>query len=176
MSKEKVILLVVAFHNYQPIEYGDTKQVLASAGLLVKTASDQMGTATTKDGSTTSVDIVLSDVNPADYAGVFFIGGPGALEHLDTQESNRILNEAMLAQMPYGAICIAPRILAKANVLTGKKATGWDDDGKLAEIFAQNNVEYVREPVVVDGNVVTANGPGAAREFGEAIAHLLVRL
>jgi putative intracellular protease/amidase len=32
---------------------------------------------------------------------------------------------------------------------------------------------FVDRPVVVSGNVVTANGPPAAREFGKALAGVL---
>lgn len=163
------ILLVVAGEGFQQREYFDTKKVLEDAGFLVKTASDISGEAVAQDGSHVGIDVVLEKVNPIEFDGIFFIGGPGTLEHLDNQESNRILNEMMILQRPYGAICIAPRILAKAHVLVGKRATGWDGDNELAHIFAQNNVAYVREPVVVDGNIVTGNGPGAAMDFGAAI-------
>lgn len=169
----KKVLLVIASNGFQPKEYGDTKAALEAGGFLVQIASDRKGEALATDGSSTLVDVVLEKVNVQEFDGVFFIGGPGALEHLDNQESNRILNEAMIAQKPYGAICIAPRILAKAHVLVGKQATGWDQDGKLAEIFTQNNVESLKEDVVVDGNIVTANGPLAAKAFGEAIVDIL---
>ncbi len=169
----KKILLVIVGVGFQQKEYFDTREVLEAAGFRVTTASDISGEATAKDGSTVAVDVILEKVDPKNFDGIFFIGGSGALEHLDNQESNRILNEAMILQKPYGAICIAPRILARAHVLVGKKATGWDGDGILAQIFAQNNVEYIREPVVVDGNIVTGNGPDVAREFGGAIVQLL---
>ncbi len=171
----KKVLLVIASNGFQPKEYFDTKIALENGEVEVLTASDMVGEALAKDGATkVQVDVVLNKVNVNEFDGVFFIGGPGALQHLDNQESNRILNEVMILQKSYGAICIAPRILAKAHVLVGKKATGWDEDGKLSEIFAQNNVEYVREDVVVDGMIVTANGPLAAKAFGEAIVKTLV--
>jgi len=169
----KNILLVIAGEGFQQKEYFDTTEVLKQAGFRVTTASDVSGVAASQDGSRVVVDMILEKVNPDCFDGIFFIGGPGALQHLDNQESNRILNEMMILQRPYGAICIAPRILAHAHVLVGKRATGWDEDNELAQIFAQNNVEYVRESVVVDGNIVTGNGPAAAREFGEAIVSVL---
>lgn len=167
------VLLVIASQGFQHIEYRVPKQLLLEAGFIVVTASDALGVAVGKDGSEQVVDVELSAVDMKNYDALYFIGGPGALEHLDNQESNRIVNEAMILQKPYGAICISPRILARANVLVGRKATGWDGDGELAGIFANNNVEYVREPVVVDGNVITGNGPEAAEEWGKAIVALL---
>lgn len=165
----KKILLVIASNGFQPIEYSVPKQLLTEAGFVVVTASDAAGVARASDGSEQQVDVELSEVEAKNYDGIYFIGGGGALEHLDNQESNRILNEAMILQKSYGAICISPRILARANVLVGKRATGWDEDGELAEIFETNNVEYVRQPVVADYDVITGNGPGAAKDWAEAI-------
>ncbi|MBI4427225.1 MAG: DJ-1/PfpI family protein [Candidatus Magasanikbacteria bacterium] len=171
MSKK--ILFVIASEGFQPIEYGDAKKVLEAAGLIVVTASDHVGAAVARDGSTAAVDLLVKDVIPEDYDGLFFIGGPGALEHLDNEDSYKLLREWQKTGKPYGAICISPRILAKAGVLRNKKATGWDGDGELADIFVDNGVEYVRQPVVVDGNVVTGNGPSAARDWGEKIGGIL---
>ncbi len=72
-----------------------------------------------------------------------------------------------------GAICIAPTILAYAGVLEGKKATVWNQDGKQAEILTKNGAEFVDELVVVDGKIVTANGPPAAEAFGKKILEML---
>ncbi|MBI4993024.1 MAG: DJ-1/PfpI family protein [Candidatus Magasanikbacteria bacterium] len=180
----KKILFIIASEGFQPIEYGDAKKVLEAAGHQVVAVSDMAGKAIAKDGSAVEVDLIVSELNarrdlsPAlssaeerehNYDGLFFIGGPGALEHLDNEDSYKLLREWQKTGKPYGAICISPRILAKAGVLQNKKATGWDSDGELARIFADNGVEYVRQPVVVDGNVVTGNGPSAAREWGEKI-------
>jgi protease I len=168
------VLFVIASHGYQHVEYGVPKKFLEERGVDVVTASDAAGKATGNDGSMVDVDVVLDEVDPAQYDGIFFIGGPGAIEHLNNGQSHRILNETMLQEKAYGAICVSPRILAEAHVMTGKKATGWDGDDALAVLFAQHNVTYVRDPVVVDGNVVTANGPDAAQAFAEAIHYAIL--
>lgn len=119
-------------------------------------------------------DLTLSEVNLVDYDGVFAIGGPGALEYLDNEETARIYKEAQaMGDYPYGAICISPRILAKAGVLTGKRATGWDNDDKLQDIFDRYGVIRVKEPVVTDGIVITADGPAAAHDFGKKIVEVV---
>lgn len=170
----KNILLVVASDGYQSLEYSVTKKVLEDANFVVTTGSDADLQAVADDKTFAKVDITLEKIYSQNFDGIFFIGGPGALACLDNQESNRILNEAMILQKVYGAICIAPRILARAHVLVGKKATGWDEDDALSQIFSQNNVEYIREGVVVDENVITARDRYVAREFGEAIVKFFI--
>jgi protease I len=170
---EKPVLLVVANEGYQQVEYNETKKAIESAGLKVVTASNAATPAIAKDGSTTDIDVVLDKVNPAHYAGIFVIGGPGALENLDNPQTHKILQKAVELGIPHGAICVSPRILAKAGVLKNKKATGWNDDKALASIYEESDTIYVKEPVVVDHLLITATGPDAAKQFGTHIAQLI---
>ncbi len=169
----KTIVLLVASDGYQPVEYGVTKDVLLQQNINVLTASDKPGTATAKDGSTTTVDLTIDRINPQTIDGLFIIGGPGALTWLDTPEVHKILQELMALSKPYGSICISSRILAKAGVLGSKKATGWDGDDKLNGIFEEHAVTYVREPSVVDGHIVTATDPASAESFGRNILKVI---
>lgn len=171
--KPKQVLFVVAHQGYQPIEYTVPKKILEEAGYKVVTASNKSGTATASDGSETTVDVPLSKVHVADYDGVFFIGGPGALENLDNPTSNKIVKQAWKEHKVIGAICVATRILAKAGILEGKQATGWDGDNELVELYKKHLVNYIKEDVVVDSPVVTAIGPTAAEQFGQNCVILL---
>jgi putative intracellular protease/amidase len=172
MSNSK-ILFVVAHEGYNSIEYSVPKKILNDAGYTVVTASDKEGTATASDGNSLSVDIPLHKVQPALYEGIFFIGGPGALKHLDNETSYSIIKTADNAKKLLGAICIATRILAKADVLKGKQATGWNGDGELATVYQEHDVRYVNQSVAVDETFITATNPDAAHEFGEQILTLL---
>jgi len=165
----KQVLLVIAYQEYQPIEYGIPKKSLEDAGIMVVTASDKLGTALATDDHKVLVDVELSSTQADRYDGIFFIGGSGALEHLDNQTSYKLIQDAYKLNKLFGAICISPRILAHAGVLRNRKATGWDEDNQLTAIFNKYQVTYVKEPVVVDGNIITAVGPKAAFEFGQAI-------
>ncbi|MBA3751324.1 DJ-1/PfpI family protein [Candidatus Dependentiae bacterium] len=172
MAKHTIVLLI-AHEGYQQIEYGVTAEILKSENVQVITASNQLGYATAKDTSSTSIDMTIDQINPTLYDGLFIIGGPGALDSLNTPLVHGLLEQMMALDKPYGAICISSRILAQAHVLAGKKATGWDEDGALEEIFKDHGVIYSKEPVVTDGKVVTATGPDAAQEFAQAILQVL---
>lgn len=172
---EKPVLLVVANEGYQQVEYGETKKALEDAGIRVATASNSATPAIAKDGSTTTVDVVIDKIDLAKYAGIFLIGGPGALENLDNAATHELLKKAAAQQIPIGAICISPRIIAKAGLLKGKKATGWDQDKQLPSIYEESETIYVKEPVVIDELIITATGPESARQFGNHIAQLIKR-
>ena len=69
------------------------------------------------------------------------------------------------------AICAAPSVvLGLLPTLEGKKMTCYDG---FEEALQAKGVEYVKEGVVVDGNIITGRGPGWAVEFGLAILSLI---
>ena len=65
------------------------------------------------------------------------------------------------------AICAAPSVvLGLLPELEGRKMTCYDG---FEDTLTAKGVEYVKEGVVVDGNIITGRGPGWAVEFGLAI-------
>ena len=69
------------------------------------------------------------------------------------------------------AICAAPSVvLGLLPTLEGKKMTCYDG---FEEALQAKGAEYVKEGVVVDGNIITGRGPGWAVEFGLAILSLI---
>ena len=169
----KKALLIIAHEGYQQGEYNTPKAFLTQAGVQVETASNKPGAAIAKDGTTTIVDMVLVDVAVGQYDAIVFIGGPGAMDNLDNDYSYDIARHAVEDGIPLAAICIAPRILAKAHLLTGRQATGWDGDGQLSDMFFTYGIEYVNQDVVVDGLIITATGPHAAQEFSRQVLMLI---
>lgn len=174
-TMSKKVLFIIASRDFQIIEYETPKAVLEKAGIGVVIVSDVKGEAVASSGKKVAVDLLVSEVNVENYDGLFVIGGQGALGHLDNQTTYDLLKKWQTTGKPYGAICISPRILAHAGVLQGKKATGWNGDGELAGILSAGGAEFVDESVVVDGNIVTGNGPSAAGEWGSEIVRLLTK-
>ena len=174
----KKVLLVIASKGFQPIEYGVTREILESEDIKVETASDAkdlLGNAISSDKQPVKVDYLLLDVNVDHYDGLFIIGGPGAMEHLDNANMYRLIREMdRRFNKIYGAICISTRILANADVLQDRKVTGWDKDNELASILKDVGAQYIRDQdVVVDDNIITATGPDVAQEFAQAILKTL---
>lgn len=167
------IALLVASMGYQPMEYNVPLNFLKENGIQVITASDKPGTAKSSHLGTTSVDMTIDQLNPQELDGLFLVGGPGALHYLNNKKVHTLLQTMQKLKKPIGAICISPRILATSGVLNNKNATGWNDDQKLPDIFKQHHVNFMQKDVVVDGNIVTANGPLAAQEFAQEILKIL---
>jgi len=108
-------------------------------------------------------DAALADVLGQAFDMITLPGGLPGADHLDRDPRIHQLLQQMQAQGAYTtAICAAPRVLANAGVLNGKRATGFP--GQLETLSAQT-FELVDAPVVVDGKVITSKGPGTAMEF-----------
>ena len=173
--ENKKIVMIIAFRDFRDEEYFIPKVILEGVGAKIQTASSQKGTAIGASGGEVEVDLLLGEIDPADFDCVVFIGGAGAPKHLDNEDSYRIARETIAQKKVLAAICIAPAILAKAGVLEGKKATVWTStiDKSAARILEENGTEYISDPVVVEGNIVTGAGPFAASQFGEKIIEVL---
>jgi len=173
--KDKKVLFVVAFNDFQDFELKNTKKVLKSAGAKIEICSSSLGTARGKHGSEVKVEVLINDVDVSNYEAVIFVGGPGAVEYLNSEYAYNVIREAVEKKKVLGAICMAPQIFAKSGILEGKKATVFtsDYDKSGIKILEENKAVYIDEEVVADGIIISANGPDAAEKFGKKILEVL---
>ncbi len=169
--------LIIAFRDFRDEEYFGTKEVLENRGFKTKTFSNEKGIALGRFGGEVKVDNLIDDLNVDEFDAVVFIGGPGATKFLDNDISYRIARQALDRGKILAGICIAPMILAKANVLKGKKCTVWssDLDKSAIRILKEKGGIYEDKSVVADENVITADNYEAARAFGQSIADVLTK-
>jgi protease I len=169
------VLFVIAHENFQDNEFGIPRDILKAKGCKIVVASSGSSTATGALGGKVTPDISLDEALSRidEFNAVIFIGGGGASEYFNSPVAHQIARDA---KDVVAGICIAPVILANAGVLDGKKATVWDDGkGTQKKLIESKGAVFVSQPVVVDGKLVTANGPSAAKLFGERIAELLAK-
>ncbi len=163
------VLIIIAPKGYQDHEYGDTKMVLEANGHQVITASESLEVVA-KFESSTKVDLLVKDVKENDYDAIVLIGGPGVYDFFDNKVWHELALSFFKKEKVTCAICAAPSVLANAGILKGKKATCFTSE---IENIKSKGAIYLSEPVVVDGNLITADGPDSAIKFGENIAEYL---
>jgi len=162
----KKAVMIIAHQNFRDEELLSPRRILEQAGLTVKVASSSLSPAKGMLGATVTPDVLVKDVDVAEYDAVIFVGGIGAQEYWDDKTAQDIAQKAAAENRVLGAICMAPVTLANAGVLKGKKATVWHSEG--GRLMAKG-ANYTGSDVEVAGRVVTANGPEAAEGFGQAI-------
>jgi protease I len=166
----KTILMIVAPEGFRDEELLEPKKIFENHNANVKIASKGVSVARGKLGAKIDVDYDIDEVIMQDYDAVVFVGGPGAAVYFDDETAHSIAREALEEDEILGAICIAPVILANAGLLKGKKATVFPSG---ADDLKKNGAKYTGKDVEADGKIVTANGPAAAKKFGEKIAEML---
>jgi len=161
----KKIAMLIGFREFRDEEYFIPKKILESAGVRITTVSDSLGTAIGKLGGEAEINILLENLKVEDYDAVLFIGGPGAGKYVDNETAHQIVRETIEKD----------KVLAKAGVLEGKKATVWSSvmDKSAVKVLKEAGAVYQESPVVVDGKIVTASGPLAAKKFAEAVINIL---
>jgi protease I len=166
----KKVAMFIAFQGFRDEEYSEPKKLLEAAGYKIDTVSTARGLARGKFSVTAEVDKVIDEIKPENYVALTLVGGPGALEHLDNEKVYRIFQLAQVQGKIIGAICISPVVLAHAGLLKGKKATVWVDG---ADELKKAGADCTGGSVVVDGRLVTADGPLSAGKYGLALVETL---
>ena len=164
------IVMVIAPRIFRDEEYAVPKQILESRGAHVVTASVTPGECIGKLGMIAVAEISVTEATQTAWDAVIFVGGAGASVFFDDAAAHELARAAVDGGRLLTAICIAPSTLAHAGLLEGVRATAFpsqEDD------LRAHGAVWTGEPVTRDGMIVTANGPEAAEEFGEAVGDAL---
>ncbi len=116
-------------------------------------------------------DSSLDEIMDRDFDMIALPGGMPGVDHLKKDERIQTLLERYQNKDKLtAAICGAPSVLAAHGLLEGRQVTS---NPKFQNKVNVGNVDYVEDPVVVDGALVTSRGPGTAMEFSLKLVELL---
>lgn len=147
--------------------------MLQAAGVVVTVVSTRSGTATGMLGARVAVACTVRQAQATAYDALVLAGGSGSPAHLWDSAPLQALTRAFhLAGKPVAAICLSGAVLARAGVLQERRATVYPTERAILEL-RRGGARYVADPIVEDGNVLTASGPEAATAFGTALLQLL---
>jgi protease I len=167
-------VLMLATHGFEDSELFDTRAALLGAGASVCLASPDTGPisgvvwdaqAGASLASTRSVtpDCTLDAVDLGAFDALVLPGGvtnpdtlrcvPAAVELV-----RRFTQDGKLV----AAICHAPWLLVEADVLRGRRVTGWLS---IRRDLANAGADVVEAPVVVDANLITSRMPADIPAF-----------
>ncbi len=167
------VLIVIAEKMFRDEEFAEPKELIASAGHEVVVASSSRTAATGKLGMVVKPDLAIDAVSPAEFNAVVVVGGPGTPVYLwPNRQLHQIVKSIYAKGGIVAAICFAPVVLARAGVIKGRRCTVFRTADSIREMDAAGCLLQTAH-VIVDGNIVTADGPGAARAFGEEVLKLL---
>jgi 4-methyl-5(b-hydroxyethyl)-thiazole monophosphate biosynthesis len=116
-------------------------------------------------------DTTLDSAIEHEYDMLVLPGGQPGATHLEQDARIVTLVRKMARDKRFtAAICAAPKVLARAGVLDGKRATAFPGSLDPAQ---WPRVQVGNRAVVTDGKVITSRGPGTAMDFALELIGLL---
>lgn len=160
-------MLYMFFANgFEEVEAIAALDVIRRAGIDIKSVGVGSKAVTGSHGITVVCDVTNDEINSFDgVEGVILPGGmPGTTNLYADETVNKAVDYCAENNLLLAAICAAPLILGRKNLLNGKEAIcfpGFEDE----LIGAAISDDYV----CTCDNIITARGMGSAVNFGVAI-------
>lgn len=162
-------VLVPLADGFEEIEAISIIDVLRRAGVEVVTAGLHALEISGAHKVRVIADVLLDDALKGNYDMLILPGGQPGTDNL--RKDPRVLD--LVRQMErkkkkIAAICAAPMVLRDAGIAEGQKITSYPGlEGEFGKYA------YLPERVVVDGDIATGRGPGAALEFALKLVDIL---
>lgn len=163
--------LVPLAQGCEELEAVTVIDLLRRAGVDVVTAGLDARPVRCSRGVVILPDQELDQALLSDYDMIVLPGGLPGADHLNADARIRdVLLKMANSDKFTAAICAAPKVLADAGLLKGRRATGFPG---VLENMALGDTRLETSPVVTDGKVVTSRGPGTAMDFALHLIELL---
>ena len=109
-----------------------------------------------KQGTPVLVDQAVKDVSVADFDALLIPGGYSPDRLRVDDDAVRFAKEFVESGKPVFAICHAPQLLITAQVLRGRRITGWKS---VIQDIKNAGAEFIDQEVVEDGNLISSRSP-----------------
>jgi protease I len=169
-------VLILAADHFEDAELFDPRQALLDAGARVTIASIKkdpiQGVKNDSEPTRTAdVDLTLDEVDTEEFDALLLPGGALNPDKMRQQpRAVEIVQEFMEDEKPVAAICHAPWLLVEADVVEGRRITGY---ASIRTDLENAGGDVVDEQVVVDGNLITSRKPDDIPAFSEALIKAL---
>lgn len=166
----KKVLIPLA-QGCEELEAVTIMDLLTRAGIEVISAGLDDQPVTCSRNTVIIPSTTLDKVIDNEFDLIVLPGGLPGADHLrDDARIIKLIQKQSAANKPVGAICAAPKVLAKAGLLTNKKATSFPNVLTDLNLTTTTITESALE---IDHNIITSRGPGTAMDFSLTLIELL---
>jgi len=159
------VLIVIPPTGFIDGEVTASIEIFNESNVSFEIASTDSSYCKGESGMIVKPDKIISEVSPSHYTTILVIGGEGSKNFFWENESIlSMIKDAYSHGDIIAGLNSAVVVLANAGILEGKKATTSSSPDALDNL-SSHGAMFVQKPVVVDGNVITAEGPYAILEF-----------
>lgn len=172
LNGKKVAIL--ATDGFQQDELFEPKAALERAGAKVQIISlKNDNIMASKKGvweKKINVDLSLDETKAKHFDALMLPGGSAnAFKLRDEPKAVEFVKSFADSGKPIAAICHAPALLIKANIVHGKKLTSWPS---LKSDLINAGARWIDEEVVVDKKLVTSRKPADIPAFNKKMIEL----
>ena len=173
MAKERIPrVLIPLAQGCEELEAVTIIDLLRRAEVEVITASLDDQPVTASRGTKLIADTTLDQMLSEQFDMVVLPGGLPGADHLNADSRiHAILKNTIENKNHVAAICAAPKVLAQAGLLNGKKVTAYPG---VLEALNNNDFTITGAAIEQDGKVLTSRGPGTAMDFALEIITCLL--
>jgi len=169
ISNAKIAIL--ATDGFEKSELFEPRKQLKDAGADVTIVSLQSGSIKSWDqkdwGESISVDLTLDDANESDFDALVLPGGQISPDLLRVEDKAvDFVKSFFNAGKPIAAICHAPWLLIEADLVQGRKMTGYKS---IKTDLINAGARFEDSGVVVDNGLITSRNPGDLDAFSAKI-------
>jgi len=160
-------IAILATDGFEQSELLEPLEALRNAGATVEVISPKQGEIQGmqhhEKGRKVKVDRALNAARPADYDALVQPGGVANPDALRTDpKAVAFVRSFFTDHKPAAVICHGPWMLIEADVVRGRRVTSWPS---LKTDLKNAGAEWIDEPVVVDGQLITSRKPEDLKAF-----------
>jgi len=163
MSKIAVIITDM----FEDSEYTNPAQAFKKAGheLVHVGLKARQTVKGKKRGTPVRIDKAVKDVSVDDCDALFIPGGYSPDKLRVDEKAVQFVKRFVETGKPVFSICHAPQLLITAQVLQGRKVTGWKS---IVQDIKNAGAEFIDQEVVEDGNLISSRSPDDIPAFIQA--------
>ncbi|MGZ3525286.1 MAG: type 1 glutamine amidotransferase domain-containing protein [Thermodesulfobacteriota bacterium] len=163
MSKIAVIITDM----FEDSEYTNPAQAFKTAGheLVHVGLKARQTVKGKKRGTPVRIDKAVKDVSVDDCDALFIPGGYSPDKLRVDEKAVQFVKRFVETGKPVFSICHAPQLLITAQVLQGRKVTGWKS---IVQDIKNAGAEFIDQEVVEDGNLISSRSPDDIPAFIQA--------
>ncbi len=142
--------------NYEDLEFWYPCLRFQEEGAEVTVVAPELKSYTSKHEYPAQADLKVDEANPQDFDAVIVPGGYAPDKMRRYPEMINFLKNLFGQGKVVAAICHGPWMLVSAGVLQGRKATCFY---AIKDDIINAGAEYLEQPVVRDGRIITSRIP-----------------
>ena len=152
--------------GFEDVEYTKPAEAFRNAGHTVTVVGRKAGEEVRgKHDTAVRVERAAREVEPDRFDALFIPGGHSPDKLRIDPDVVEFVRTFVESGKPIFLICHAPQLLITARLLEGRRITGWPS---IRVDIENAGAEYVDEPVVEDGNLLSSRKPDDIPAFVEA--------